>query len=1095
MNLDNDTWEVINAYFRDTPNNLVRHHIDSYNDFIQNKIPQVFQNLSKNPPFILIDTKDETITYEIKVYYGGKASNKYSFRKPVIKSFPSGDIRQLYPNEARLKNMTYGSDFFYSVDIDMTIKKNGEPLDNFNKIPVTNSPYLEDIYLGNIPIMLQSDLCVLKGQPKELISQMGEDIYDLGGYFILDGSEKTIVSQERKAENIIFLTTIPQTGIEKYTHIAEIKCISDDSFANAKTVKVQLETKGPITVRLGQQTPFLETVNNRDVPLFIMFRALGIETDKQIIEFILGDTIENNDLTNQLIDLLKPSILDEFIINEDIYSKESAEAYLVKLPNRAKQSKTESTDKIYSSIDRNKTTNLSYLYSTFTEAFFPHITSMGNLNKYKAYYLGYITKKLLLLKLGIEKNTDRDNFANKRIDLSGFLISTLFRDAFLQVNYSARVAINRTYNFASAEFSGENIINIVNESNFNKIFNSDEFKKIFNGQLKIGTIGQKEGVVQALDRLTRNLTIAHLRRIIDNVGDNTTGVSTSRRRLHATQYGCVCPSDTPEGPKVGLNKGLAIISHITFGCQTKSIINFCLEKGVELLDDFLPTEIGRLCKVLINGNWFGCHRDPETFLDVFKLYRRNGLINIFISISWERITNEIIIYTDGGRFIRPLYIIEKNNILIQPKHIKHIKDSTISFKDIVSGFRKRNGEYDYYNDSVKDITYLGLDKNDTQALEKLRESQSLIEYVDSQELNTTLLSIGFNISHQSLMNYTHVELHPSMILSFNVHMLPFMQYTAGPRVIFSSKHVKQGISTYAMNFNNRIDTSAHILNYPEKPFVSTRLNFGSNIMGQGQNVYVAIAKYNYNQEDAMISNQSALDMGLFSTSYYKMYSDKENVDDTTSEENHFYNPIYKDDELLNYPNEESLNPKKRFNYDKIDKYGLPKVGNYIEENDIIIGKYMKTKGDKGEDIYKDMSTKVKLGNEGSMIDRVYTCQTNSNGDRMTKIRTCHMRKPVMGDKFASRNAQKGTFGIIMKKEDLPYTEDGIIPDILLDPFSYPKRMTVSQLYEILFGNLAAELGLQGNYTPFETVNIEQINDILETKLGLTSMGERILSDF
>ena len=112
MNLDDDTWEVINAYFRDTPNNLVRHHIDSYNDFIQNKIPQVFQNLSKNPPFILIDTKDETITYEIKVYYGGKSSNKYSFRKPVIKSFPSGDIRQLYPNEARLKNMTYGSDFF-----------------------------------------------------------------------------------------------------------------------------------------------------------------------------------------------------------------------------------------------------------------------------------------------------------------------------------------------------------------------------------------------------------------------------------------------------------------------------------------------------------------------------------------------------------------------------------------------------------------------------------------------------------------------------------------------------------------------------------------------------------------------------------------------------------------------------------------------------------------------------------------------------------------------------------------------------------------------------------------------------------------------
>ena len=558
MNLEADTWEVISSYFRDTANPLVRHHIDSYNDFIQNKIPQIFQNLSKNPPYILMDTNDDSITYEIKVYYGGKNSNKYSFRKPTIKSFPSGEIRQLYPNEARLKNMTYGFDFFYSVDIDMTIKKDGIPLDNFNQIPVENANYLENIYLGNIPIMLKSDVCVLKDQPKDLLQQMGEDPYDLGGYFIMDGSEKTIVSQERKAENIIFLNTIPQqTGSEQYTHIAEIKCIGNDFFDNAKTVKVQLEKKGPITVRLGQQNPFLTPVENRDVPLFIMFRALGIETDKQIIELIIGDKIDtNNKLTNEIIDLLRPSILDPFIIDEEIYNKESAEAYLVKLPSRAKNLSTDKSDKEYSIIERNKTTKLSYLYAAFKEAFFPHISTIGNLNKAKAFYLGYVTKKLLLFKLGIEKETDRDNFANKRIDLSGFLISTLFRDAFQQVTYTARVEINRKYNFESSEFSGENILRIINENNYNKIFSSAKFKEKFNSPLKIGTIGQKVGVVQSLDRLTRNLTIAHLRRIIDNVGGDKSKVADSRRRLHATQYGCVCPSDTPEGEKVGLNNSL-----------------------------------------------------------------------------------------------------------------------------------------------------------------------------------------------------------------------------------------------------------------------------------------------------------------------------------------------------------------------------------------------------------------------------------------------------------------------------------------------------------------------------------------------------------
>jgi DNA-directed RNA polymerase beta subunit len=155
MNLETDTWDIINSYFRDTPNYLVRHHIDSYNDFIQNKIPQIFQNLAQNPPFILIDNTDNTIIYEIKVYYGGKNSNKYSFTKPTIKNFPSGEIRQLYPNEARLKDMTYGADFFYSIDIEMTMKKNGEIVNGYDKVLIEHAPYLDNIYLGNIPIMLK----------------------------------------------------------------------------------------------------------------------------------------------------------------------------------------------------------------------------------------------------------------------------------------------------------------------------------------------------------------------------------------------------------------------------------------------------------------------------------------------------------------------------------------------------------------------------------------------------------------------------------------------------------------------------------------------------------------------------------------------------------------------------------------------------------------------------------------------------------------------------------------------------------------------------------------------------------------------------
>ena len=1033
MNLETETWKIIDSYFRDTPNYLVRHHIDSYNDFIQNKIPQIFKNTANNPQtkIVLLDKEDNI--YEINLYFGGKNHDKYKITKPTIKNYPSGEVRQLYPNEARLKSLTYGADIFYSVDIDFTFKKqtNTQTTTIFENVPITKSDFLENIHLGKIPIMLKTDLCVLSEAKSEMLAQMGEDPYDTGGYFILNGAEKTIISQERKAENIIFLNTVHiSTGSEKYTHFAEVKCVSDETFANARTVKVQLERKGPITVRLGQIKPLLIENQHRDVPLFIMFRALGIESDKEILEYIIGDMDMNNDLTKQMIELIRPSIVDPFILEDKIYDKEQAETYLSKLPSRAQADSGTGTgsggtsgitagDKHnLSDISKNKVTQLSYLYSEFNISFFPHITTLnGNLNKAKAYYLGLVTNKLLLLKLGLINDTDRDNFANKRIDLSGFLMATLFRSSLDQVIRNARVKTNEVFTFNMKDYSDDKIVYIINENNYRDIFSIDKFKEHFNAKLSIGDIGEKKGVVQALDRSTRNNTIAHLRRIIDNVQTGQR-VTNSRRRLHASQYGCVCPDETPEGQSVGLNKGLAISSHITFGCPTKPIIEFCKEHGLEVLDEFIPNEIFNLSKVFINGNWIGCHRNPSVFTNIFRLYRRNGLINIYTSISWECSNNEIKIYTDGGRFIRPLYIVEDNNTLIQPKHIDAIHSGEYKFSDLILGFGKRKEEYNYYNCSVKSVEDIGVHQNSKmENILKIKESQAIIEYIDCQEFDTCLLTIGFNISPKSLQKYTHTELHPSMFLSFNAHLIPFIHYEMAARGIFASKHVKQGVSTYAMNFNNRIDTSVFVLNSPEKPLLTCRLNnvLGGEKFGHGQNVYIAIMKYLYNQEDAIIGNQNAIDMGLFGTSYYKMYKDTEMTDIKTDEEHHLYNPISEYRESMNYPNEMDLPTKSRINYSKLDKYGLPIKGTFLKPEDPVIGKYAKCKDEKGNEYYKDMTTKVKIGNEGSIIDKVYTCQTNEDGDRMVKVRTCYHRPPVMGDKFGSRNGQKGTFGIVLKK--------------------------------------------------------------------------------
>ena len=492
MNLESETWDVINSYFRDTKNYLVRHHIDSYNDFIQNKIPQIFKNTAKNPQtkIVLLDKEDNV--YEIQLYFGGKNHDKYKIAKPTIKNFPSGEIRQLYPNEARLKGLTYGFDIFYSVDVEFTLKKHDIVI--FENVPITNAPFLENIHLGKIPIMLKSDVCVLNESSDDMLAQMGEDPYDIGGYFIIKGGEKTIVSQERKAENIIFLNTVNiSSGTEKYTHFAEVKCVSDESFANARTVKVQFEKVGTITVRLGQINPLLKENKTRDVPLFIMFRALGIESDKEILQYIIGnldgsangvsgDSESNSILTKQMLELLRPSILDPFIIEDKIYDRELAEAYLVKLPSRAQTENDVNTQgsKSISEIGKNKVTQLSYLYSTFNEAFYPHITTKtGELNKAKAYYLGLVTRKLLLLKLGLIQDTDRDNFANKRIDLSGFLMATLFRSALDQVIRNARVMTNTQFTFNMKDYSGDKIVYIINDTTHKDIFSVEKFKTHF----------------------------------------------------------------------------------------------------------------------------------------------------------------------------------------------------------------------------------------------------------------------------------------------------------------------------------------------------------------------------------------------------------------------------------------------------------------------------------------------------------------------------------------------------------------------------------------------------------------------------------------
>jgi len=1093
--LSTESWDIIDNYFKENPNWLARHQLDSYNDFVSHKLPLIFKNVNHTSAF-MFDKLDDTVTYQADIYLGGKEANKFKIAPPTIYDSKTQMMRPLYPNEARLKNLTYGFDIFVDMEVEYSSKKDGEPIFSGAKLP--EADFLKNIYLGKIPIMVHSDMCSLNKIPREALPEFGESQYEPGGYFIIDGREKVILSQERKVENTIILSTMKDT---KYIYAAEVKSVNDEAFENPRSNKLLMETHGSITFMVGMEDkPFIQTVEGRHTPLFILFRLLGIESDMEIMKMIAGDL--KSELGVKLCELLRPCAHDPFITKYHIYDRQSAEKYMEPLTSRSKTNIGNQQDQLVE-IQKNKINRLSWLYDTVRENVLPH-TGPEFLSK--AYYLAYMTRRLLLRSLNMERDSDRDSFLNKRVDTSGHLMATLFKECVRQgFMYNARREIEANFTLNGNTFLGKNVINLVHQDNYYKVFNFKVFMeglppKIpgFMSSLKRGKIGLKAGVVQALDRINYYSYISHIRRLNDPVLGGR--VQDKQRYLHNTHYGYLCPAETPEGQSVGLRKALSLLATITIGYPTNQLQEFCLKNGVVALKHLKALETHTMTKVFVNGNWIGFCMSPGPMVDKFRLMRRNGLINHTTSIAWYTEKAEVYICSDTGRLVRPMLIIGPGNeLLIQPNDVKDVITGKKQFSDLCTSrlVRKDGAKRQFTDLEVMKPEILELISRDPELLDKLRTNQAVMEYIDLNEMDTLLMAKDLKYNQASKNKYTHVDLHPAVILGAMVQTSPSIHHGQGGKYFGHSKHIKQSVSQYTDNFMHRIDTSAHLLHNPEKPIIQTRMTgvMNQDHIGTGNNIIVAIAYYNgYNQEDSIIGNQTSIDLGLFDSSYYKMYEDVEKIDEKAGLEEHFFNPKYigsGESFMAEYPEELALKPDDT-HHDHLDKFGFAKEGSYLEEGDILIGKYLKMKTQEGQTEYVAMSTHVKDDNIGSYVDKVFTSTTNAAGNRLCKLRTCQHRRPQNGDKFASRNGQKGTFGLLLSREDMPFTTDGIVPDIIIHPSAYPKRMTTNQLIELLYGTLATECGFYGIANGLDTFDTETINEVLCDKLGLSYYGDRVL---
>jgi DNA-directed RNA polymerase II subunit RPB2 len=1037
-------WEMIDSYFKDNPNHITKHHIDSYNSFIHNDIPKIFK--LHNPMRIIKEQDEKTNEYNLQceLYFGGLEGNKIYYGKPVIYE-DDGTQHYMMPNEARLRNMTYAITIHYDVYVKFKEIKEDGSIDEYDMT-------LEKIYLGRFPIMLHSDLCILKNMSPQERFYNGECKEDQGGYFIIDGKEKVIVSQEKFANNIL---NIKDKVNELYSHAAEIRTVSEDPSKPQRNLSVRIVAPTP-TLKNGQIVVNVPNVR-KPVPLFILMRALGVESDYDIIQHCLLDM----DKQKEYIDLFIPSVHDA----NPIYTQDNALQYIATL---TKHKTIPSTMHI------------------LMDYFMPNV---GELNfSEKALALGYMVFRLLRVYTKDDEPTDRDSFAYKRIELTGSLIYDLFNEYYQIQKKEIFQKIDRKYYYNESTY--QNNFRSLIESNYTEYFSEKVLErgimKGFKGAWGATENTRRPGVLQTLNRLSYFSFISHLRKL--NLPMDSSAKVVKPRLLHSTQWGVICPVETPDGGNIGFHKHMTITAQVTTGVPAKPVIEWLYKHGVRSNSEYNLKDIFSLTKVFVNGSWIGVTDVVQDVIHIFKLYRRVGLINIFNSIRWNIKYNELHIQTDDGRLVRPLlYVENETSSIFSQSMINDFKENKkMNWEKLLIGFLERkDSKWNMYNSRIYEIDELydipKDESNPEKIFKTLHKNKGVIDMIDTMESESSLISI----THRDFKykNTTHTEIHPSLMLGVMGNMVVFPENNQLPRDLFSCGQGKQGVSTYHSNWQNRIDKMGIILNYGQNPIVQSRYyNYVTkDTHPYGENAIVAISCYNgYNVEDALIFNKSAIDRGLFRTTYLNMYETREEAENVGGG--------VIDKQFANVTKENVLRMKPGYDYAYLDSQGLIKENTYMNDKIVVIGKMVLSSLDGSK---TDESIVPKKGQKG-YVDKSFITE-GDEGKRIAKVRIREERKPAIGDKFCSRAGQKGTVGIVLAEEDMPYTKDGIRPDLIVNPHALPSRMTIGQLVECLMGKTCSLYGGYGDCTAFVNNGPKhKVFGEMLTKEGFHSSGTEIL---
>ena len=1089
-------WNIIGTQFKDNPAYLVQQHLDSYNRFYASEIMHIFRD---NNPIRFVEREfvpDEEIAHTAAalktlneqratctIWMGGKNADRIYYGKPVLyNDTTSADqkdefIQYLYPNDARIRNMTYGFTIHYDIEVETTYYENEDK-------PVTTNRVYEKIYLGRFPIMVQSNQCVLDGLSREARFNFGECRNDFGGYFIINGKEKLIVSQEKMADNVVLVQKLAASDTNPFSLTCDIHSVSEDTSKPIRYMSMKMFAEE------GHIVAFVPMAA-KPIPLFILMRALGVVSDKEIIEYCLLDMEKNSDM----VDLFIPSIHDA----GTIFTQSAAIEYISQLFM--------------------KRGTITETFNILMNYFLPHVGENNFIDK--AYFTGNMVFKMLRVKLELEPPSDRDNFKYKRIETSGTLIRDLFREYWIIQNQAFFVRLDKELYYKRELYGVKHTVlqegvqrladGIPGMLSSNRIVEKG-FAKGFRGNWGAGKFTRRVGLVQDLNRLSWSSFMSHLRKTVLHI--ELSAKIVAPHLLQNSQWGMFDPLDSPDGGDVGLHKHLTLSVAITNQVSSAKVMEFLKDNlNIRPIQQFPPLFLSTRPKIFVNGIWFGVvmgqgtskgtskgttegttdESNPLEVVRTLKRWRRNGLLPLYMSISFNFSEYAIYIYTDGGRLTRP-YVYRKHgtgeiSYYGQRKRLTDSNSNPVSWKEMVNGsFDLKNGKVNY-DDCIR---------TKSSNAEQVRH-EGMLEYLDVAEEENALIANNmhnFTAAAADTMaaDYTHMEIDPSLILGVMGNCIIFPEHNQLPRNVFSCGQSRQACSLYNSNYPVRMDKTGIVLNYGQIPLIKSKYlkYINHEEMPYGVNTIVAIMSYTgYNVEDAILINRASLDRGLFLTSYYTTYENSEiDYGGNEGEDGAQQQPLETGKMMfanpLNVPNVAGMN--QNANYNHLNKDGFVDEGTVITDKTVIIGKVVQSEDGT---TYTDNSKTVKKGQLGQ-VDKIYVTE-GAPGNRVAKVRICHTRYPAIGDKMASRAGQKGTIGLIVPEEDMPFNADGVRPDIIINPHALPSRMTIGHLIESIFGKVCAEYGTFGDCTAFGAngINYHQYGHLLQ-KAGLNSTGDEVM---